>query len=589
MSNSVENVSSEGEEPFYKSGELFGHPKGLYVLFLTEMWERFSYYGMRALLMLYLTQHFFFSDEPASYIYGSYIALVYVLTFVGGPIADRYLGASKAVIYGAVLLICGHFGMAFEGQQAQQTLNYDGQEYALEFEGRGKDNFERFIILDGTRYAFDYITEDDVGGEQTTYLAVENAPASFPTKIDAVDTVVTTIQDDFYVNIFYLSLAFIIMGVGFLKANVSTIVGSLYATNDPRRDGGFTIFYMGINLGSFLSSLSVGIIGIVWGWNWGFGLAGLGMVAGLVVYLKGKHLLEGRGEPPCLETLAEKKAGISREWWIYIAGLGGVVICWQLMQNLDVVEYLMNGAVMIMLTAVIGYSIMKLEKNERDRLLVCLFLILCQIPFWALFEQAGSSVTLMTERAVDRELFGWIVPTPVFQSLNALFIFILAPFFAMMWVKLNKMGKEPSTPMKFALGVLQAGLGFLVLALGIQTAGVDAMTPMIWIVLLYLIHTTGELCLSPVGLSMVTKLSIPKIVGMMMGAWFLITGFANYISGKIAAATGADTVGGVVTDLSAARATYVDVYTDIGIAAAIIAAVIVVVTPYLKKKMHGVH
>ncbi len=589
MTDKVGMAAEAAGEPFYKSGELFGHPKGLYVLFLTEMWERFSYYGMRGLLMLYLTQHFFFSDEPASYIYGSYIALVYVLTFVGGPIADRYLGARKAVIYGAVLLIFGHFGMAFEGQQSTQTLTWEGQNFELEFEGRGEDDFERFIIIDEQPYAFSFESENGVDAETTTYLVVEAGPADFPSRLETSEFEITTVKNDFYVNVFYLSLAFIIMGVGFLKANVSTIVGSLYAPNDPRRDGGFTIFYMGINLGAFLSSVTVGIIGIKWGWNYGFGLAGIGMIFGLVVFILGRHLLEGRGDPPSLEVLKEKVVGLPREWWIYLFGLGGVVVCWQLMQNLDVVEYLMNGAVMLMLTVVIGYSIMKCEKVERDRLLVALFLILCQIPFWALFEQAGSSVTLLTERAVDRELFGVLIPTPVFQSLNALFIFILAPFFAIMWVALSKRGLEPSTPFKFSLGVLQAGLGFLVLALGMEMAGVDSMTPMIWIVLLYLIHTTGELCLSPVGLSMVTKLSIPKIVGMMMGSWFLISGFANYVSGKIAAATSSETVGGVVTDLAAARATYIDVYTNIGIVAIIIAAVIFALTPFLKKRMHGVH
>lgn len=589
MSKAIDSTVNEGTEPFYKSGELFGHPKGLYILFLTEMWERFSYYGMRGLLMLYLTQHFFFSDKPASGIYASYIALVYVLTFIGGPIADRYLGASKAVIYGAILLIVGHFGMAFEGEQSKQSISYDGQEYALEFEGRGKEDLKRFLVLDGTRHAFDFQSEKNGDGVSESYLVFESIPVGLPEKINKAEFEIITTQDQFYVNIFYLSLAFIIMGVGFLKANVSTIVGSLYQQNDPRRDGGFTIFYMGINLGSFLASITVGIIGIKWGWNYGFGLAGIGMVFGLLVFVYGKHLLEGRGDPPCAEELKEKKAGISKEWRIYLGGLGGVFVCWQLLHNLDIIEYLMNGMVLTMLSVVIGYSIMKCEKQERDRLLVALFLILCQIPFWALFEQAGSSVTLLTERAVDRTLFGMIIPTPVFQSLNAAFIFLLAPFFAMMWVALSKRGWEPSTPTKFGLGVLQVGLGFLVLAFGMQLSGVDGMTAMIWIVLLYLIHTTGELCLSPVGLSMVTKLSVPKIVGMMMGAWFLISGFANYVSGYIAKATSSETVGGEITDLAAAKATYVDVYTDIGIAAAVISLVIFALTPILKKHMHGVH
>lgn len=576
-------------EPFYKSGELFGHPKGLYVLFFTEMWERFSYYGMRGLLILYLTQHFFFGDEPANAIYASYIALVYVLTFVGGPVADRYLGANKAVIYGAVLLICGHLGMAFEGEQAKQSLTWNDESYDLVYEGRGKEDFKRYLTVGDNEYAFSFESDKDAAGESSSFLVLDDAPADFPARISTDDFEIVTVRDEFYVNVFYLSLAFIIMGVGFLKANVSTTVGSLYAPDDPRRDGGFTIFYMGINLGSFISGLTVGIIGIVWGWGWGFGLAGIGMVFGLIAFLRGKKLLEGRGEPPCLETLKKKTAGISTEWWIYLCGIGGVLVCWQLMQNLHIVEYLMNGTVLLMVTVVVGYGIVKCEKQERDRLLVCLFLILCQIPFWALFEQAGSSVTLLTDRAVDRSLFGWTIPTPAFQSLNALFIFILAPLFAMLWVALAKRGKEPSTPAKFALGVFQVGLGFIVLAAGIQLSGPEGMTAMIWIVLLYLIHTTGELCLSPVGLSMVTKLSMKKIVGMMMGAWFLIIGFSGFVSGYIAEATGSETVGGEIVDLASAKATYIDVYMDIGIAATLIAGVILLMTPLLKKKMHGVH
>ena len=657
----------------------FGHPKGLAILFFTEMWERFSYYGMRALLIFYLTQHFLFSDQRSALIYGAYTALVYVTPVIGGMLADRYLGSRKAVTFGAILLVLGHFGMAFEGEPAKASLQAaDGASYSVVTDGRGSDS-ETFVEYGGERYRVKGIPagisidaverpegvpavipaaayggslalmEPGATGQEAIehlgaeYLLVRSGNDSNQLRVIAGDAVLPGFytptsgvrligaenadglpaflasgsyqqvaeRDNFYVSIFYLSLALIIGGVGFLKANISTIVGALYGPEDPRRDGGFTIFYMGINLGSFIAVLLCGYLGQVYGWKYGFGLAGLGMLAGLVVFLWGQKFLEGRAEPPNPAALKEKVFGpINREWLVYLGGIVMVLVSWLLVMNEGFVGDLLNAAGMIIMALIIGLSlfvfgrpadgrnpraeitlfiagvvimavpvlikmagtlgvdvsavpaliaswplalgailigvvivldVIKIPAVDRDRMLLALFLILLQLPFWALFEQAGSSLNLFTDRAVDRMIGGFEVPASWFQSLNALFIFTLAPVFAWLWVTLARKGLEPNTVAKFGLGILQVGLGFLVLVQGIKMTGADGLTPMIFVALLYLLHTTGELCLSPVGLSMVTKLAVPKVVGMMMGAWFLASGFGNYIAGAIAATTGART------------------------------------------------
>ena len=703
----------------------FGHPKGLAILFFTEMWERFSYYGMRALLIFYLTQHFLFSDQRSALIYGAYTALVYVTPVIGGMLADRYLGSRKAVTFGAILLVLGHFGMAFEGEPAKASLQAaDGSSYSVVTDGRGSDS-ETFVEYGGERYRVKGIPagisidaverpegvpavipaaayggslalmEPGATGQEAIehlgaeYLLVRSGNDNNQLRVIAGDAVLPGFytptsgvrligaenadglpaflasgsyqqvaeRDNFYVSIFYLSLALIIGGVGFLKANISTIVGALYGPEDPRRDGGFTIFYMGINLGSFIAVLLCGYLGQVYGWKYGFGLAGLGMLAGLVVFLWGQKFLEGRAEPPNPAALKEKVFGpINREWLVYLGGIVMVLVSWLLVMNEGFVGDLLNAAGMIIMALIIGLSlfvfgrpadgrnpraeitlfvagvvimavpvlikmagtlgvdvsavpaliaswplalgailigvvivldVIKIPAVDRDRMLLALFLILLQLPFWALFEQAGSSLNLFTDRAVDRMIGGFEVPASWFQSLNALFIFTLAPVFAWLWVTLARKGLEPNTVAKFGLGILQVGLGFLVLVQGIKMTGADGLTPMIFVALLYLLHTTGELCLSPVGLSMVTKLAVPKVVGMMMGAWFLASGFGNYIAGAIAATTGAETVGGEILDLTAAKANYADVYTNVAMVAIVIAVVVLVLSPWLKRLGHG--
>ena len=479
--------------------EVMGHPKGLFLLFMAEMWERFSYYGMRALLIFYLVQHWLFSDSEASIIYGAYTALVYITPVVGGYLADRYIGQRKAVLFGAVLLTFGHFFMAFEG--------------------------------DGS-----------LG------------------------------QDNPMINVFWLALALIIVGSGFLKANISVIVGQLYSRTDIRRDPAYTIFYMGINVGAATASIICGYLGQTVGWEYGFGLAGFGMLIGLVFFVLGKPLLLGKGEPKDPEKL---KGG--KEWGIYGAGLAMVALCWAAIQYQELVGYVLGAFGGGLVLYVLFTAVTKLAPEERDRIFAAMFLILVSIVFWALFEQAGSSLNLFTDRHVDTQG----VNASMFQSINAIYIVLLAPVFAMLWQFLGARGAEPSTPMKFGLAVIQVGLGFLVLVWGAQSAGVNVPTPVIFIFLIYLLHTTGELCLSPVGLSAMNRLSPAHMASLIMGTWFFASATGNFAAGLIAAATGAEGVGE-----EAGKQIVLDVYSTVGWYAVGIGVAVMVISPLVKKLMH---
>jgi amino acid/peptide:H+ symporter len=671
----------------------FGHPRGLVICFLTEMWERYSYYGMRGLLLLYLIQHFLFSDERANLIYGGYIALVYIMSIVGGILSDNYLGQRKAVTFGAILLVLGHFGMAFEGSGSKETLNTEVGNYLVEAEGRDK-NRNLFIEYEGEqrRIVFDSNQFLDVGGER--FVAVDDegngdfvinrktrgllqnacglvglgcagpAPSteiviggtSYPATIkevadaegntskamsisfDGVDSIATevsesnllvltdatkekigtklqadgsvsvftlgdtktalagplttfgsgsydttVVQQKLYVNILYLSLALIIAGVGFLKPNISTVVGDLYPEGDPRRDGGFTLFYMGINLGSFLATWTCGIIGIVYGWSWGFGLAGVGMLLGLVVFHFGQHWLDGVAEPPAPEKLKEKVFGfISVEMACYSSAIAVVAVCISLLMMPAYITFIASAVGVAMFLFFIGYSFVRLEGKARSRMWAALYFAVAQIPFWSLFEQAGSSLTLVTSRLVNTNIGGWEVPTPVFQSLNAGFIFLFAPLVAWLWVWLAKKGWEPSTPVKFAIGVFGAGLGYLVLVGGMSSVGAAALTPVFFIFAIYWIHTMAELMLSPVGLSAMTKLAPAKLVGLFMAAWFVYSGLGNAMSGIIAAAAGAETVGGQIVDVAAAKSNYIQVFSSIGYIGMLIGFIMLLFAPMVK-------
>ncbi len=503
------------------NAELLGHPRGLFILFFTEMWERFSFYGMKALLILYLTKHFLFGDQEASIIYGSYASLVYAMPVLGGMIADRYLGLRKAVTLGAILLVCGHFGMAFEGDPAQHVA------------GQG------------------------------------------------------VVRDLLHTQIFYFSLALIIIGVGFLKPNISTIVGKLYGTDDPRRDSGFTIFYMGINLGSLVSTLACAYLGETYGWRYGFGLAGIGMLTGLITFQRGRKHLLGHGEPPDMAVLKQRVIpGISREQLIYLGALAGVFAAWQLMQFTGElgIALIIFGTVVV--TWMIWFSLARCNPVDRDRMLVMLVLIVVSVLFWALFEQAGSSITLFTDRNIN---MGTVFTAGMFQSINPLFIVVLAPLFAWFWVRLGSLGFEPSTPTKFGLGIVQIGLGFAVLVYGTSFAGPDGKVSVVWLALMYLLHTTGELCLSPVGLSMITKLSVQRVAAMMMGVWFLSSSFAGYAAGLIAATTAVENPNNDLIDPLISLQSYTSVFSNLAMIAVVFGILVLAIAPILRRRMHGIH
>jgi POT family proton-dependent oligopeptide transporter len=475
-----------------KEPEFAGHPKGLYMLFFAEMWERFSYYGMRAILIFYLTQHWLFNDGKSNLIYGAYTSLVYITPVLGGYLADRYLGQRKAVLFGGILLAFGHGFMAVEG----------------------------------------------VGG-----------------------------QDDPTINVFWLALALIIVGSGFLKANISVMVGQLYRLTDMRRDAAYTIFYMGINAGAALGTILVAYLGQTVGWGYGFGLAGIGMVAGLIVFVLGKAVLFGAGEAP-------RPLSQAREFTLYGIGLAAVAVMWALVQYQDVIQALLIVSGVALLGYVL-YESFKLPKEPRERMFAILFLIALNPLFWGLFEQAGGSMNLFTDRFVDRGG----VPAGIFQSINPIYIILLAPFFAGLWQYLGRRGLEPSAPAKFGLALFQMGLANLALVWGAEVYGVAAMTPVILVFLYYLLATTAELCLSPVGLSAMNRLAPSYLASLIMGAWFYMTAVGNFVAGKIGEATGGH-------DGEMSKQGLLDIYELFGWVSIGVAVVVLLLSPIVKRWMH---
>ncbi|KQM93888.1 MFS transporter [Sphingomonas sp. Leaf22] len=486
--------------------EFAGHPRGLYMLFFAEMWERFSYYGMRAILIFYLTQHWLFSDGKANLIYGGYTALVYITPVLGGYLADRYLGQRKAVLFGGVLLAFGHLFMAFEGM------------------------------------------------EGVTDAAVKQADPA--------------------INVFWLALALIIVGSGFLKANISVMVGQLYRMTDIRRDSAYTVFYIGINLGGAAGSILVGYLGQTIGWAFGFGLAGIGMVAGLLVFVVGKGLLGGKGEAPDPAALKRRVAGMPFEWLLYGTGLLATLVMWGLIQYQDVIQSLLIVSGIGLLGYVL-FEAFKLETHARHRMFAILFLIALNPIFWGLFEQAGGSFNLYTDRFVDRGG----VPAALFQSINSIYIILLGAIFAGIWAFLAKRGREPSAPAKFALALMQVGLAFLAFVWGANSVGPAVATPVAFVFLFYFFQTTGELCLSPVGLSAMNRLAPKHLASLIMGAWFYMTAVGNFVAGKIGEATGGH-------DGEMTKEGTLAVYSTIGWWTIGIGVVVLLLSPFVKRLMH---
>jgi POT family proton-dependent oligopeptide transporter len=441
----------------------FGHPRGLSTLFFTEMWERFSYYGMRALLILFMTASVAegglgFDTAVAGAIYGLYTSMVYMTTLPGGWIADRLIGQRRAVLYGGLLISSGHFSMAFPSTAT-----------------------------------------------------------------------------------FYLGLFLIVVGTGLLKGNVSVMVGQLYGARDARRDAGFSIFYVGINLGAFIAPLICGYLGQRVNWHLGFASAGVGMVIGVIQYSLGGRYLSEASLYPAPAGSAEEAQRVRQQAKIW--GLVALV----LLVAFGIAAY--TGALPVTPTQVAdaaGYMLLVIcvgffawlflssnwTPDERRRLYAIAVLFLAAAIFWSLFEQAGSTLNLFADRDTRTSIFGWSFPSSWFQSMNSLFVWSFAAVFAILWMKLGR--HEPSTPVKFSLGLIFVGAGFavLVVAAGLAAGGVQ-VSPM-WLTVVYLLHTFGELCLSPVGLSAMTKLAPTRIAGLMMGVWFLATSVGNFISGRLA-------------------------------------------------------
>jgi POT family proton-dependent oligopeptide transporter len=505
--------SPSGEQTF------FGHPRALFILFFTEMWERFSFYGMKALLIFYLTQYHLFSDSVGNLTIGSYAALVYAVPVIGGFIADRYLGFRKAIVFGGIMLVLGHIGMAYEGNAATQSLT----------------------------------------GEIT--------------------------RDNTALQIFYFSLSLIIVGVGFLKANISSLVGELYEVGDKRRDSGFTLFYMGINLGSFLATLICVWLGETYGWSYGFGAAGVGMFFGLLTFISGKKLLNGKGESNNQTFLEKTSFGLKNEWLIYIGSILSSLLFWQMVQKHEAVSLSLQIAGGASFLYIVYYAVTQLDKKAREQLMALTILIVFTIVFWALFEQAYTSMNLFAKRVLDRNIFGIELSAGQFLSFNALFIILLAPVFAWIWPSLGKY--NPNTAVKFALALALVGLGFGALVMGINVSGAGKVAA-IWLILAYFLHTCGELSLSPVGLSAVTKLSPVKIVGFMMGVWFLATASSEFIASVLANIASVDTSNGLAPDLNIAKQSYLKLFEYLFYTGLAFGALLLLISPIIKKLMHGV-
>jgi POT family proton-dependent oligopeptide transporter len=478
MSTAAARKLAVPEPSIHEDRGFFGHPRGLSTLFFTEMWERFSYYGMRGFLILYMTAAasvggLGLNTATAAAVYGTYTSLVYLMSLPGGWIADRLLGQRRAVLYGGILIACGHYS-----------------------------------------------------------LAVPKAAA------------------------FYLGLALIVLGTGLLKPNISVIVGQLYAEKDIRRDAGFSVFYMGINLGAFVGPLITGFLaqderfrGWLSGlgmdpnssWHWGFGAAGVGMTLGLVQYMLGGRRLGDAGRHPAAPSSPRAGVELKRRAVIVfgatvvlLAAFGTAMATGVLPITLQQVT---QGYSYILLAIVVGFfGWLFLAGNwtaaERKRLYLIGVFFLAASLFWSVFEQAGSTLNLFADRNSNNVLFGHSFPSSWYQAANALFIIIFAPAFAWLWVKMGR--QQPASPTKFSLGLVGVGLGFVILVPAARMAGGGILVSPMWLLTTYLIHTFAELCLSPVGLSSMTKLAPARIASLMMGVWFLATSVGDFMAGQAA-------------------------------------------------------
>ncbi|MDE2406053.1 MAG: peptide MFS transporter [Sphingomonadales bacterium] len=575
----------------------YGHPRQLARLFATEMWERLGFYGMRALLVLYLTKHFVLGDHAAAGIYGGYMALVYLTPLLGGLVADQYLGSKRSVRFGAVLMALGYFTMAFGGAPARPWIAIDGRQMEIVRSGfhdgpTSATGEGRAVVIDGRT------------------LALRPAGDGGTALVDAGGTVVRSLpagtgqgasHDQRRLVLLLGALALVSVGNGFFKPNISTMVGALYAAGDRRRDAGFTIFYMGINLGSILGQFACPLLADSIGWGAAFSLSGIGMIVawGLVTFDGGR--LAGYGETPA-------RPGGDRKWLIGLLAIAAVpvfvLLFVELMQapepvpgagigaylaGLPLMGKLLFGCFAIGVPAILAWSFVKGSAQEFRMMLAAMILISFNTVFWALFEQAGSSLTLFADRNTDRSVFGlFTLSAPQTQNFNSLAIVLLAPVVSMAWGWLARRGREPSTPVKFGLALIGVGAGFLLLVLGTRFADGQYRVALGWLAGLYLIHSLAELLISPVGLSMITKLAIPRVVGLMMGMWFLSMSMGEYVAGMVAQVASVKTVGGQVSDPALSLATYAAVFAQIGWTAIAVGGVLLLLARPLRRLMHGV-
>jgi proton-dependent oligopeptide transporter, POT family len=657
-------MAESTQRPAQSGSEWFEHPKQLKRLFTTEMWERFGFYGMRALLTLYLANHFIFNDTTTNGLYGGFTALVYLTPLIGGLIADRYLGFKRSVKFGAIIMAIGYFILCFGGDRAKPFVTIDSQRYDVSEVGKG-DARRQYIVDQGQKL--------EIKGNEDKSVSLLSADGTEARRIAADKFKPDAQRSSFHIMLMLIGLSMVTIGNGFFKPNISTIVGELYAQGDRRRDAGFTMFYMGINLGSFISQFFCPILAQAVGWWAGFGLAAMGMLLSWLLFQFDGGRLNGYGERP-------QGADASKDIWIYGAAILAIPVVWFLFSNLmtyvrppagsGIIGYVMSLPIMgkILFTTflagvpiILTWSFFKGSRAEFQMMCAAMVLIIFNVVFWTLFEQAGSSLTLFAERNTELAL-GWtgplfamfrgnpfsytlvaillcgvlayvawwffsngedaatkrkmgigfaiggtlavlglhyaksglinqplyIMPAGQTQIFNALFIVLFAPIFSVLWTKLAKRGLEPSIPIKFAIGLMGVGAGFLLLVFGANFAGSDFKVGLLWLAGLYLIHSIAELCISPVGLSMITKLSIARIVGMMMGVWFLSISVAQYVAGMVAQVASVETVGGQVTNLKVSLNTYTEVFTTIGQVSIGIGVLLLLVSIPLKKIMHGV-
>lgn len=477
-------------------------PKQIYMLFATEMWERFGFYGMRALLILFMTKVLSYNDENAYGIYAAFAALIYFSPFIGGIIADRLLGFKKCVIVGGILMAIGYFLMTLTTKEAM-----------------------------------------------------------------------------------FAALAFVIVGNGLFKPSVSSIVGGLYDKNDPRKDAGYTIFYIGINLGAAAAPLICPPLQESFGWKYGFLAASIGMLIGMAIFTLSMKTFGTNGDPANPQKLKEKLIGfLNYETATYLGVLIVVPLIVLGLYFFQITSYILLPIGLLCFGYILVIAI-RSEKVERERLFVVLILITFSIFFFALFDQAPSSLTLFADRNIDRNVLGYTIPAGTLVSLNPIWVLALGSLFSWMWVALNKKGLEPSTPMKFCLALIFVGIGYGVLVLGAKAFHQNGLVPLVFLILLYLFHTIGELCLSPIGLSMITKLSPKSITAMVMGSWFLSWSFANIVGGEIAKRTKVEQGLPPIETLEA----YMGVYGILAIAAILTGIALIALVPILRRWMHGVH